>query len=196
MPALCGNSLVTVFLLHIITKFASMNHWQKMSTEIPSHCQVRRYGRLIHPWPWQHLLAKSPWTFNAATQTNRAKPLPESHLPSNSSFFFCLRNNNCLHFISSHAIQHALRTWSWTMTHLLQSLTRFSPVQYLLWLWPFYSEKTECQRLSEVTTIKLPSGSRPKSAGFQALLWAVHRSVCPTPSLTLSNPALKDSLLH
>ena len=131
MPALCGNSLVTVFLLHIITKFASMNHWQKMSKEIPSHYQVRRYGRLIYPYPGQRLLAKSPRTFNAATQTNRAKPLPDSHFSSNSSFF-CLRNNNCLHFISSHAVQHALRTWSWTMTRLLQSLTCFSPVQYLL----------------------------------------------------------------
>lgn len=196
MPALCGNSLVTVFLLHIITKFASMNHWQKMSKEIPSHCQVGRYGRLIHPWPWQHLLAKSPRTFNAATQTNRAKPLPESHFPSNSSFFFAFVTiTACIssaHMLFSMLFARGLGLWPTSCSHWLVSVLCSTYYDY----GHFIVRKPSAKRLSEVTTIKLPSGSRPKSAGFQALLWAVHRSVCPTPSLTLSNPALKDSLLH
>lgn len=48
------------FCYIFITKFASMNHWQNMSKEIPSRYQVGRYGGLIYPWPRQHLLADPP----------------------------------------------------------------------------------------------------------------------------------------
>lgn len=153
-----------------------MNHWQKMSKEIPSHYQVGRYGRLIYPWPWQHLPVKSPQTFDAATQTNRAKSLPESHFSSNASFFAfvtitaCISSAHMLLFIMLFA--HALQLRHATCSHWLVSFICSTYYGY----GHFMGRKRSAARLSEVTTVKLSSGRQTK--------------ICRIPGPALSSASL------
>lgn len=111
-------------------------------------------------------LSNPPQTFDAATQTNRAKPLPESHFLSNSSFFAfvtitaCISSAHMLFFIVLFA--RVLQLWHATCSHCFVSVLCSTYYDY----GHFMGRKQSAARLSEVTTVKLSSGRQTKICGI------------------------------
>lgn len=111
-------------------------------------------------------LSNPPQTFDAATQTNRAKSLPELHFSSNSSFFAfvtitaCISSAHMLLFIMLFA--HALQQRHATCSHWLVSFICSTYYDY----GHFMGRKRSAARLSEVTTVKLSSGRQTKICGI------------------------------
>lgn len=158
MPALCGNSLVTVFLLHIyhkICKYESLAEYVQGNSQPLSGWEI--YIPLATTAP-----SRSPWTFNAASQTSRANLFPSRISHQTHHFFAFVTVTACIS--SARMLSAVLLTIHPSRSHWLISVLCSTLYDY----GHFIVRKPSAFWRSRQLSCRLED--RPKSAGFQALL--------------------------